>query len=270
MRKLLLNPTPLFRKLRQLSLLLTLLLALPQTAMGKSYFAINTSSGGVYVSDTEGSNNVHNIFGDNTMSYDVTGNVLTLNNINLTYSSGVSNDAFIAMVDNDLEDITVNLVGNNTLTLGDKACFFNGKNITFTTDATNPGSLTIVTESGWSGMLFVDKQSSASITPTYNKLSLVDNNDGTFTMAPTRYNLIVGVEQVTSINKNDVLHDGGSVVFTPATDSNPTNTLTLSGANINDENLAHGITVTNLENLTIICAGSSPNTINTSSSNTPI
>ena len=34
MRKLLLNPTPLFRKLRQLSLLLTLLLALPQTAMG--------------------------------------------------------------------------------------------------------------------------------------------------------------------------------------------------------------------------------------------
>ena len=36
MRKLLLNPTPLFRKLRQLSLLLTLLLALPQTAMGET------------------------------------------------------------------------------------------------------------------------------------------------------------------------------------------------------------------------------------------
>ena len=35
MRKLLLNPTPLFRKLRQLSLLLTLLLALPQTAWGQ-------------------------------------------------------------------------------------------------------------------------------------------------------------------------------------------------------------------------------------------
>lgn len=34
MRKLLLNPTPLFRKLRQLSMLLTLLLALPQTAIG--------------------------------------------------------------------------------------------------------------------------------------------------------------------------------------------------------------------------------------------
>ena len=37
MRKLLLNPTPLFRKLRQLSMLLTLLLALPQTAWGKRY-----------------------------------------------------------------------------------------------------------------------------------------------------------------------------------------------------------------------------------------
>ena len=35
MRKLLLNPTPLFRKLRQLSMLLTLLLALPQTAWGQ-------------------------------------------------------------------------------------------------------------------------------------------------------------------------------------------------------------------------------------------
>ena len=34
MRKLLLNTTPLFRKLRQLSMLLTLLLALPQTAIG--------------------------------------------------------------------------------------------------------------------------------------------------------------------------------------------------------------------------------------------
>lgn len=37
MRKLLLNPTPLFRKLRQLSLLLTLLLALPLSAWGKGY-----------------------------------------------------------------------------------------------------------------------------------------------------------------------------------------------------------------------------------------
>lgn len=37
MRKLLLNPTPLFRKLRQLSMLLSLLLALPQTAWGKRY-----------------------------------------------------------------------------------------------------------------------------------------------------------------------------------------------------------------------------------------
>lgn len=37
MRKLLLNPTPLFRKLRQLSLLLSLLLALPLSVFGKGY-----------------------------------------------------------------------------------------------------------------------------------------------------------------------------------------------------------------------------------------
>ena len=42
MRKLLLNPTPLFRKLRQLSMLLTLLLALPQTAWGQTTYNIGT------------------------------------------------------------------------------------------------------------------------------------------------------------------------------------------------------------------------------------
>lgn len=50
MRKLLLNPTPLFRKLRQLSLLLSLLLALPQTAWGKRY----TTTGNVI--DATGNN----------------------------------------------------------------------------------------------------------------------------------------------------------------------------------------------------------------------
>ncbi len=64
MRKLLLNPTPLFRKLRQLSLLLTLLLALPQTAWGqgsnqvsKTYtFKVTTLSGntGTATSDITG------------------------------------------------------------------------------------------------------------------------------------------------------------------------------------------------------------------------
>ncbi len=268
MRKLLLNPTPLFRKLRQLSLLLTLLLALPQTAWGQtSYFGINTTNkGNHWVTDVTYADVLED--GSNKISYDIGQNVLTLNSVELTYSSNVSNDAFIAMVDNNPEYITVNLVGNNTLTLGDKACFFYGRNITFTTDATNPGSLTIVTESGWSGTLFVDKQSSASINPTYtNELSLVDNNDGTFTMtAPTRYNLIVGVKQVTSDNKNDVLEDGGSVVFTPATDSNPTNTLTLSGATIGNANTPYGITVSSMDNLTIICAGNNYNTIHSSSS----
>ena len=50
MRKLLLNPTPLFRKLRQLSMLLTLLLALPQTAWGNRY----TTTGNV--TDATGNN----------------------------------------------------------------------------------------------------------------------------------------------------------------------------------------------------------------------
>ena len=72
----------------------------------------------------------------------------------------------------------------------------------------------------------------------------------------TPYGLSVAGVAVTSANKNDVLNDG-TISFTPATDTNPTNTLTLRGARIGSATTSfeHGITVTNLANLTIICAG---------------
>lgn len=74
----------------------------------------------------------------------------------------------------------------------------------------------------------------------------------------TNYGITIGTTPVTSANKDDVLNDG-KISFTPATDTNPTNTLTLRGAEIGSTTTSfeHGITVTNLANLTIICAGNS-------------
>ena len=278
MRKLLLNPTPLFRKLRQLSLLLTLLLALPQTAWGQtSYFTINYSTAGnplnqVWVSD----DNLSDVLGDGTMSYDKTNNVLTLNGIDLELSPDDTGWDLISCQDtNDHPSLTIKLAGTNKVTLGNhNPGFFYGKELTFIIDAGNPGSLTISTQDEWGGNLFENSFSGEpTIDPTYsNDLSLTQKGHTYIIKTPSTgyidYGITIGDTPVTSENKDNVLGDG-TISFTPATGSNP-NTLTLSGANINDENLVHGITVTNLENLTIICAGSSSNTINTSSSNIPI
>lgn len=72
----------------------------------------------------------------------------------------------------------------------------------------------------------------------------------------TNYGITIGGTPITSANKDDVLGDG-KISFTPATDTNPTNTLTLREAGIGSATTSfeHGITVTNLANLTIICAG---------------
>ena len=72
----------------------------------------------------------------------------------------------------------------------------------------------------------------------------------------TTYGITIGGTPIKSDNKDNVLGDG-KVSFTPATDTNPTNTLTLRGAEIGSTTTSfeHGITVTNLANLTIICAG---------------
>ena len=162
MKERLLNQLSLTRRLRQFLVLFTLLL-MPLGVWADSYFAINTSTGSHWVTDE----NATNILGDGTMSYDITDNVLTLDNAELAFTSDYFTDAFIAMVDQDHPSITVHLVGPSTLTLGDKASVFNGTSITFTAEDTN-ASLSIVTADGWTGALFLDNQSSDPINATYN------------------------------------------------------------------------------------------------------
>lgn len=260
MRKLLLNPTPLFRKLRQLSMLLTLLLALPQTAWGDSYFTINygtaeTSLNQVWVSDEN--NNLGNILGDGKMSYDKTNNVLTLNGIDLELSPDDTGWDLISCQDtNDHPSLTIKLAGTNKVTLGNhNPGFFYGKELTFITDTGNPGSLTITTQSGWEGKLFENSFSGdPTINPTYNNGLSLTQNGSTYTIAPstsvTNYGLTIAGTAVTSANAANILAgdptNDGKISFTPAS-----NTLTLNGVTITPEGDAYGIKYTGTDNLSI-------------------
>ena len=85
MRKLLLNHTPLFRKLRQLSLLLTLLLALPQTAMGATEVVTKTITFNKTVSTVSSSIN------NSTMSVSV--------NEQITGGASTTYDGFVKIWD---------------------------------------------------------------------------------------------------------------------------------------------------------------------------
>ena len=60
------------------------------------------------------SGNAADILGDGKVSYDEAANVLTLNNASITNTGG-GNDGIQTSIDN----LTINLVGNNTITSGD-------------------------------------------------------------------------------------------------------------------------------------------------------
>lgn len=260
MNKRLFNQQNLTRRLRLLSVLCAMLL-MPFSAWA-SYFGINTTSGSYWVSDDTAADVLGN--GSHEITYDVTNNILTLNDIDLEFISSVSYDAFIAMVDTDHPTLTVHLVGDNTLTLGDKACFFNGWGITFTTDTSNPGTLTINSGDNWGGALFVYNPDPAStpLNATYNNGLGLTQNGNTYTIqvsSPTSYGITVAGTSVTSQNAGGITGDGITGTVTYNADQHA---LTLDGATI-----AGSIVVTNENNLTINVKGS--NTI-TSGANSAI
>lgn len=75
----------------------------------------------------------------------------------------------------------------------------------------------------------------------------------------TAYDLWIGGVQVTDANAGDVLGDGGSVKFTPATESGQPNTLTLNNANFKTERVDasgfFGIEYSSRVDLDIVLAG---------------
>ena len=246
MNKRLFNQQNLTRRLRLLSVMCAMLL-MPFSAWADSYFGINTTSGSYWVTDETATD----VLGDGShkITYDATNNVLTLNGIDLSFTSDVSYTAFLALVDQDHPTITVRLVGDNTLALGNKACFFNGWGITFTTDASEPGTLTINPGDNWGGALFIYNPTSQSMNATYNNgLELIQNgNTYTIQASQTNYNITVAGTPVTSQNAGGITGDGitGTVTYNATQHA-----LTLEGATI-----AGSIVVTNENNLTINVKG---------------
>ena len=247
--KQLINQLTLTRRLIQLSLLFAMLI-LPIGAWAEvSYFVINISGDPQHWVTDETADDV---LGDGSITYDAENNVLTLNNIDLSYTSDYFSDAFISMQDGDHLNLTVRLVGNNTLTLGDMASVFYGASITFMADDAN-GKLTINTQDGWSGGLFIDSQTSDPIDATYNNNLYLDhdatNSPNIYTIQTLmEYNLwILGV-QVTSANASNVV-DGCSFEAS-------TNTLTFNEAFFQNDGEFNGPFISNgLGNLNINLVG---------------
>ena len=256
MNKRLFNQQNLTRMLRLLSVLFAMLL-MPFSAWAEGYFVINvTPGGGKWVSDTDNDEYHYyytDLFGDGTASYDPTNNILTLNGINLALSGESQDASFISCNDEDHPALTVKLLGNNVLTLGDNyANFFYGEALTFITDATNPGSLTINTPSGYTNDLFENSSNgeSSTITPTYNNGLGLTQNGNTYTIqvsSPTSYGITVAGTSVTSQNAGGITGDGITGTVTYNADQHA---LTLEGATI-----AGSIVVTNENNLTINVKG---------------
>ena len=196
------------------------------------------SSTGLTVAGTPISNGP-NIISDNTLLFDSETSTLTLDEVYLTVSEG---DAIVS----GLDDLTIFLVGENSITSYGNTTYAFSKSsavskatITFTTDATSNGSLTIAKLEQY---LFGD-----GVTPVYDNVSIKHNGDN-HTISSS-CGISVGGVAVTEINKSDVLKDG-KVSYNPTT-----HTLTLNNATIAPNDEVAGISFEYDVDLTIALIG---------------
>ena len=182
---------------------------------------------GVQVGETlVHSGNATDVLGDGTISFNKNTSTLTLNNAN---AGGISTS---------LTELTIELVGNNTLTeVGNYPVLRSSNNSSVTINiqstAETKGMLTMnmpYTNNGTNNGCFYDDNVTVAIIPPLDVISGSltgnDNNVNTVIIGEA-YNLSVAGTAVTILNKDNVLGDG-KISFTPSS-----NTLTLNGATIN-------------------------------------
>lgn len=173
MRKLLLNTTPLFRKLRQLSLLLSLLLV-PQLAGAADY---NLWIGGVRVTDA----NKGGITGDSiiggTVSFDPDYNTLTLDNVTIynCISSG-------------LDHLTIKLKGTSNKINTNAGSNGTENNVAITSNI-NTATLTIEREENATTELVLKAANNNSIITNFASVSYGTGNKQTYLLStlPAEY-----------------------------------------------------------------------------------
>ncbi len=264
MRKLLLNPTPLFRKLRQLSLLLSLLLALPQTAWGQTtydkgtYNSENNTWGNWQVAAT---GTTISSSGDNNLSFNVVNNTtatitLTLENPGTTsekicYAHFAYNQNENIPADNKVKLLSAKIVHTNS-SVTDLTNDFK--------EYTKSCSFFAKTPVEWSSRdnfvvtLQVNNTTGASTSHTIQAAQLKTG---------TPYGLIVNGITVTNVNQNCVnnlttnfngQNEVAEVVFTPEEGSNPA-TLTLTQAELDVSSANIAAIESSLGSLKVILAG---------------
>lgn len=195
---------------------------------------------GITVAGVEvNSENASNITGDNitdgTVSFDPQTNTLTMDNVSIS--------AYDAPIVSGLENLTVFLVGANSISGGTptfgKTTAVEEATITFTTDEESNGSLYIYN--------LEERLFGARVTPAYTNVSI--KHDGDSHTIDSQLGIRVGGVPVTLFNKDNVLGDG-KVSYNPET-----YTLTLNNATIEPEGETPGIVHSNAENLKIALIG---------------
>lgn len=221
MRKQLINPQNLTRKLRLLSLLLALLLP-PIGAWAQDTYDL-------WIGDTQvTSANASHLDDQNESGYatfDASTNTLTLNNFFYQDDEGTINGAFIK---NGLGDLTINLVGQSLMRAGNPFLAKStegGENytVTFTTGSDTPGTLQ-----------FYCNNVATGHTVVYNNgLCLSTGNDDYDYYIIGPYELTVGGVQVTAANAANIT--GTDITTGTVSFDATTNTLTLNEATINGQ-----------------------------------
>lgn len=259
MRKLLLNPTPLFRKLRQLSLLLSLLLALPQTAWGQTTYNIGAydSSNNTWGDwQVTASNTTLSSPGNNFLSFTVANNTIATITLTLTNpgntsekicsasfsynnQSGISDDNKVKLLSAKIEHTNNNSENDLTddFTKGILYCNFYAK----TPVEWSSGDNFVIT-------LQVHNTTGASTSHTIQAAELKTG---------TPYGLVVNGITVTNVNQDNITgvanQYGNEAIFTPEGSNPATLTLTEAGFDVTSANIA--AIESSLGNLKVILSG---------------
>lgn len=300
MRKLLLNPTPLFRKLRQLSMLLTLLLALPQTAMGATETVTKTITLNKSVSETNFPEGQNLTWGSITLPVTITENSITYDGqITIesasisSYSSDTNGAVFKMKGDNasnsefhlevpgnypaipsqvTVETAYANASGNTQgayFSVELDGSLDNGNTYDYQSTSTSLPNTTVTftadgnprTNRSSEGTFDIWFTIGANWDLTTQTQTTVTVKEITITYERDTYGLTIGNTVVKSDNRTDVLGDGKVSYVHDAT--NNSGTLTLNGASITSTSTP--AIESSLGSLTVKLAGT--NTINCGSNN---
>ena len=181
-----------------------------------------------------------------TATYNASSHTVTLDGYsNIVW--GHYDDQYTFVTDDTIDKLTVYLKGENTITTREDGAFFSGNNLTFSTDAYQPGSLKIVREEESSVPLFVlPEGQEVAFANGLTGLSVPEERAYYVMMS---YGLTVAGVPVTALNAGNITGEGITGEGTMNYD-NSSKTLTLNNVNLTMSQ-SGPVIVSNLSKLTV-------------------